>query len=259
MIPRIFHQIWVGPSALPDEYGEYQQSWLEHHPGWELRLWTEDNLPDEPARPEVRDKLRAPAERSDILRLDVLHRFGGVYIDTDFECRRSIEPLIEGLDFFTAYLKPDRINNAIIGAAPGHAFLRRALDELRPREFHGYDKDATGPSFLNNLIRQYPELKIFEAELFYPNTATEKRRAYAVHHAGRSWQDSAFLQEKILQLKKEVAEGNEAKRRLEKTRAALLAARAELEHRGRWQRRLIRSLRPVRGALTTMRRRPTNA
>ena len=44
-IPRIFHQIWVGPDPLPDEFAAYGQTWLDHHPGWELKLWTDENFP----------------------------------------------------------------------------------------------------------------------------------------------------------------------------------------------------------------------
>ena len=40
-------------------------------------------------RPEVYERLRAPAERANILRLELLQRQGGVYVDTDFEALRS--------------------------------------------------------------------------------------------------------------------------------------------------------------------------
>ena len=96
LIPRIFHQIWVGPNPFPEEFAAYQQTWVDHHPDWELRFWTEENLPtsSELRRPEVAERLRAPWERADILRLEVVWRHGGVHVDTDFECLRPIEPLI---------------------------------------------------------------------------------------------------------------------------------------------------------------------
>ncbi|HZQ64003.1 MAG TPA: glycosyltransferase, partial [Gaiellaceae bacterium] len=104
-IPTVFHQIWLGPDPLPAEYAAYQQTWLEHHPGWTLRFWTEDNLPLPLRRPEAAERLRVPAERANILRLELLWRFGGVYLDTDFECLRSIEPLIEGAELFISLAK----------------------------------------------------------------------------------------------------------------------------------------------------------
>ena len=44
-IPRIFHQIWVGPDPFPAEFARYRQTWLDHHPGWELKFWTEETFP----------------------------------------------------------------------------------------------------------------------------------------------------------------------------------------------------------------------
>src|SRR5207248_4622986 len=63
VIPRIFHQIWLGDGPLPREYEGYQRSWTKHNPGWELRVWTEADLPGDLRRPEAAERLRAPAER----------------------------------------------------------------------------------------------------------------------------------------------------------------------------------------------------
>jgi mannosyltransferase OCH1-like enzyme len=190
LIPKILHQIWLGPNPLPEEFVEYRETWRTHHPGWTLELWTEDRLPEHLRQADVTDRLRVPAERADILRLEVLWRYGGVYVDTDFECRRTLESLIEDVDFFTAYLKPGRVNNAIIGSTAGHPILDRALSELKPNPVYGYDKGAAGPLYLDRLVKEYPDIHIFEPELFYPATPGERSQAVAIHHAARSWKDA---------------------------------------------------------------------
>jgi mannosyltransferase OCH1-like enzyme len=193
-IPPVFHQIWLGPEPLPRDYAGYQRSWLRRHPGWELRLWTEDDLPGDLERKEVYELLRRPAERSDMLRLELLHRHGGVYVDTDFECRRSIEPLLDGVDFFCAYIDPGRVNNALIGSVPRHPLLGRGIRELRPRATFGpVDKEGTGPLFFNRLVAGEPGVTIFAEELFYPRTPVEAQGAFAIHHAARSWKEPADL------------------------------------------------------------------
>jgi mannosyltransferase OCH1-like enzyme len=193
-IPRVFHQIWLGPDPLPKEYVAYQRSWTRHHPGWQLRLWTEDVLPEDLERTEVYERLRRPAERSDLLRFELLARHGGVYVDADFEFLRSLEPLLDGVTFFCAYNDPGRVNNAIVGSVAGHPLVLRAIEQLRPRETFGpVDKEGTGPLFLNRLVREFPEVTIFGEELFYPRTGAARERAFAVHHAARSWKDPADL------------------------------------------------------------------
>jgi mannosyltransferase OCH1-like enzyme len=232
-VPRIFHQIWLGPNPLPEEFARYQRTWLEHHPGWELRCWTDDNLPGDLRRREVYEPLRFPAERADILRLELLWRDGGVYLDTDMECLRCIEPIIDGLDFFTGYMKPDRVNNAFVGAVSGHPILDRAVHEVRPRNRYGLDKAAAGPLFLDRLVRDYPEVTIFEPAFFYPTTPAERTSAYAIHHVARSWKDEQGFEAARIRAEERI---DKAERKLAKSQRQ----RALLEHRLAWIQRLLR-------------------
>jgi hypothetical protein len=185
-IPRILHQIWLGPNSVPTHLLEYQQTWKKHHPCWRFILWTEENLPAGLRRPEVYEKLRVPAERADILRLELLWVYGGVYVDADFECLRSIETLLEDYDFFATYFKPGRVANALIGAAPEHAIIDHALTAIQPREYFGLDKAGFGTSF-TKVLSQHPGAKIFDPPLFYPATPAEREHAFTVHHSERSW------------------------------------------------------------------------
>jgi inositol phosphorylceramide mannosyltransferase catalytic subunit len=193
LIPRVFHQIWVGPEPLPEEYARYQETWLAHHPGWELRLWTEDTLPDGLGRTEVYERLRAPAERANILRLELLSRDGGVYVDADFECLRSIEPLIQQAELFITLAKPGRVNNALMGSKPGHPAIAEALERVQPVEYFGHDKARTGTRFLDTILLDRPGVTLLDAELFYPETEEARRSAYAIHHKARSWKDPDLL------------------------------------------------------------------
>ena len=94
---------------------------------------------------EAANLLRQPAERADILRLELLHRHGGVYLDADFECLQPIDPLLEGVDCFLGLLDSGRVSNAVIGAVPGHGLLAKAMAEVQPRTTYGpVDREGTG-------------------------------------------------------------------------------------------------------------------
>lgn len=80
-IPRIFHHIWFG-SELPSRFKEYIKTWKRFHPGWKFMFWDEDNLP-ELINQRLYNKARTYAEQSDIVRLEILKKYGGVYVDTD--------------------------------------------------------------------------------------------------------------------------------------------------------------------------------
>jgi hypothetical protein len=216
MIPRIIHHIWIGPDPLPDDQKPWIKSWKRHHKGWEHRLWTEDDLPDDPIRPEVLERLRAPVERADILRLEILFRHGGVYVDTDLECLRPLDPLLDGQEFVGVCHKPGRITNTAIAAAPGHPLLERALREVRPMDTYWTKaserlKEVAGPLLLERLVPDFPDVKLVDPPVFFPSTPEEREDAVAVHHMARVWHNTTTLRAAMLR----------AEKRLEQTRAKL--------------------------------------
>jgi len=196
-IPRIIHRIWLGEDPLRDEFDHYGDTWRNHHPGWEMRLWTENELP-ELGLTETLARGRHQAERADVLRYELLERFGGVYVDIDFECLRSLEPLLDGVEAFAAFQWPERVSNAMLGAVPGHPLFERASREAALRIGVGTIPAATGPQYFTELLKHFPEVTLFGPEKFFPYLWTEQHRAgedfpdaYAVHRwaedAGARW------------------------------------------------------------------------
>jgi mannosyltransferase OCH1-like enzyme len=199
---------------MPEEYVRLGETWKRHHNGWENRLWVETNLPTD-LRPEVYELLRRPAERADILRLELLHRLGGVYVDADFECLRPVDDLLGGVVCFLGSLDSGRVSNAIIGAVPGHPLLSRALAELRPRTTFGpVDREGTGPLLIERLRKEFPDVTVFHTDVFY---ATERERAeYAFHHSARSWKDEAGLRSDLARAERERSIAREELQKLKK-------------------------------------------
>jgi mannosyltransferase OCH1-like enzyme len=191
-IPRIIHRIWLGGERPRDESKHYEETWRKHHPGWEIRLWTEDDLP-EFGLTDALKRGRHHAERADVLRYELLNQFGGVYVDIDFECLRSLEPLLAEVEVFAALQMPERVSNAMLGAVPGHPLFERASREAALRIGVGTIPTATGPRFFTELLKDFPEVTLYGPEKFFPYLWTEEHRAhehfpeaYAVHHWAKS-------------------------------------------------------------------------
>lgn len=201
-IPRIIHRIWLGKNPMPDDFVAWGRSWERHHPDWEFRLWTDDNLP--PLRnAKLLDTLQSFSGKSNVIRYEILARFGGVYVDTDFECLRNLEPLLDEVDCFTAFCKDvpfengrfPLANTAIIGCTPGHPFLQDLVANIEANvRSLPPDVDSptqTGPIFFTSVLHFgcHHAVKVFPPELFYPYAIDERWRrdeafpdAYAVHH-----------------------------------------------------------------------------
>jgi len=195
IIPRIFHRIWLG-GPMPAKYVEYGRGWQALNPTWEMRLWTEANLPPL-VNQDLFDSSDLFAQKADVLRYELLFRYGGVYLDCDLECLKSIEPLLVDVEAFAAMESEDLVGNSILGATPSHRFFEHLVASLGASvsEF-GMAKviESTGPDFLT---RQFAEetsfwdekCVVFPAEYFYPYHWSQwfRRyevfdRAYGAHH-----------------------------------------------------------------------------
>lgn len=207
-IPYTLHQIWVGPDPLPAEYAAYAEGWRQLHPDWEHRLWTNDNLPAMRNRELYGNPTKwvPPASvgqfRADLLRYEVLWRYGGVYVDADFECLGNIEHLLssdevdEARAFAAWEVQDEWIANGLMGATPGHEFIDRLIEGLHLSviKHRGQRPNrSSGPQYLTRLYRQYPwELAVLDSKYFYPylysDVGTPRERppwpegTLAVHH-----------------------------------------------------------------------------
>lgn len=87
------------------------------------------------------------AGKSDILRIELLYEFGGIYTDYDNRCVKPLDILMNGTSFFTCMewqhdlviiedpitqqmIEP-RLANSLIGSIKGHPILKNNLDRMK--------------------------------------------------------------------------------------------------------------------------------
>jgi len=199
-ITRVFHRIWLG-STVPRDVREVGRAWIELNPRWELRTWHEWNLP------ALRNQLwfdhaASHASRADIARLELLYRFGGVYLDTDEEALQPIEPMIAQDACFVGFEDDQWLGTAIIGAAPRHPFIRLLIDGIDASMIENSGEPPnvqTGPKYVTARWREYTArggtgVATYPASRFYPYHFSEPDRAggpfpgaVAVHRWANSW------------------------------------------------------------------------
>lgn len=112
------------------------EGWKARHPTWEYRLWTDADASSELASlPSLAEAFRTagnPAEKSDLLRLAIVFRHGGLYVDVDFECLQAVESLHRHSSFYTGLSNVGafELNNGLFAAAPGHAILQYLVEHV---------------------------------------------------------------------------------------------------------------------------------
>ena len=211
-IPKIIHQIWLG-SPLPEAFIELQQSWIELHlgRGWSYKLWTDADVAQMRLyNQEFYDATDNYGVKSDILRWEILYLYGGVYIDMDFECLRSLDDFHYTYDFYTALQPLDtlfvQLGAALVGARPGHPILKHCIETIKTDWSLQGAPRKTGPvhftkSFYACAGQDGNKNIALPAFYFYPLGCREteinrtqwiQQGSYAVHWWAKSWMPKTY-------------------------------------------------------------------
>ena len=102
MIPKIIHYCWFGRGAKSDLMQKCISSWKMFMPNYKIIEWNEDNV-DFKANTYLEEayELKKYAFMSDYVRLKVIYEYGGIYLDTDVELLKSLEPILKKGGFFS--------------------------------------------------------------------------------------------------------------------------------------------------------------
>lgn len=195
-IPKIVHQIWLG-GQVPEAYRSWMSTWANLH-GWTYKLWTDEEVKTLPMHNrDLFNKTTNMGEKSDMLRLEILLKYGGVYVDTDLQCIRPefLEELHRKFDFYIGVeplfhgiiqeYKLFKFCNAIIGAAPQHTLVKDLIIHLKAN-YLAYENQSvfqkTGPNYITRIACQY-ELRgahqqrnmYLPSSFFYPFSVCETK------------------------------------------------------------------------------------
>lgn len=210
-IPKIFHFIWVGENPLTKEMQKYIESWRKYHPDWELKLWRDKDIEKFGLKnKKLYEKSTNPGKKSDIARYEILYKFGGVYLDTDFECFAPITHIWEHANFFAALddaAQAIYCFNGLIGTLPHHPIIKTCIELLSNVQSDIENTPEilrqTGPHLLTQAIKKHWQtvehimLLPFCYCMTLPRSAaivTRERKlqhltpcSFAMHHWHGSW------------------------------------------------------------------------
>ena len=190
-IPKILHQIWLGNNQMPTEFKQWLENWRKLHPDWTYILHTDKDIPDE--YKQYIDTCKHYSSKSNILRLYVVYKYGGVYCDTDFDWNKNIDCFLDN-KFIIAEEYPGLYCNAFFGSVANNEILKSQLDLI-----HKYCSlnPPWGPSLMTitlNKFKNMDKYKVLPTKYVYPylwnlpfSPASKFPDAYLVHHWRKSW------------------------------------------------------------------------
>lgn len=185
-IPQIIHQIWLG-GPVPEKYHEWMKTWASME-GWDYRLWTDEDMKAfKLYNQDLYDQSSNWGEKSDIARLEILNRLGGLYVDVDFECFRPeiFQELHRAYDFYMCFeplehgyihlFKMFKLCNALIASAPHHPLINDLIVNLKANYYayspHCGPVEKTGPSYITRIVCRHEERKLsMHRNIYLPST-----------------------------------------------------------------------------------------
>ena len=101
-IPKVIHYCWFGRNPKPKLAEKCIKSWKKKCPDYQIIEWNEDNFDISNCPLYVRQAYAAKkwAFVTDYVRLKIIYDNGGIYLDTDVELVKSLNPLLNYQAYF---------------------------------------------------------------------------------------------------------------------------------------------------------------
>ena len=226
-IPKIIHFCWFGHGQYDEKTQYCMDTWEKICPDYKIMKWDEESFDISSCRYAMQayEKKRW-AFVTDYVRFKVLEEYGGIYMDTDMELLKPLEPFLGDeafLSFKQLYgeMKLYTLTSGIIGYRKGNPLFQPLIDQLESRSYlkeDGEEDIAPIAPFLtdvlvshhfeqNNLFQRRDGIAVYPNEYLCPTLldlegtridVTEKTAA--IHHFAGSWRTPeilAYLTEKI--------------------------------------------------------------
>lgn len=221
-IPKIIHQVYEDPDGPSGLLKSFSASWLKFNPGWDYMFWNKDRMEslieeDFPGFMETYCSFPYNVQRWDAIRYLILYKYGGLYVDMDYECLAPVDPLLDdniccfGQEMHTAKEITSFAGNAFMASVADHGFWKQVINEIRTYKHDHKNKfsivmNTTGPYMITRVYEKFENkagMSLIPAKYVAPLTKNEAHKlirrgpnpiteeklkeAYAVHYFLGSW------------------------------------------------------------------------
>lgn len=208
VIPKKIHYCWFGRGQMPELALNCIKSWKEKLPDYEIVEWNEDSF-DINSNRYVKEayESRKFAFVTDYVRLYALYHHGGIYMDTDVEVVKSLDPFLMH-EAFTGCEDDMMCVTGTMASVKGHKWIGDLLSGYDTRTFilpdGSFDKtpntgvitDLTIRDFgwkpknelqhLSEGLAIYP-FDVFCAKQWRTGEIVVTENTHTIHHFSASW------------------------------------------------------------------------
>lgn len=214
LIPKIIHYFWIGDD-MPDLMKNNIERWHELCPDYEFKEWNDKNY-DISQNKYMRQAYEAKKWGfvPDYARLDIIYRYGGIYMDTDVDMVRKPDELLYQKGFAISDASFFLNLGAGFGAVPGLEIIRELRDyydsvdfvsdggniNIQPTQYHAYQVMRKHQYQVNDKLQKIKEMNIYPMIMAGTNAYTMQMRitdhTFFVHYGTATWLDGKYKQER---------------------------------------------------------------
>jgi len=133
-IPKIFHNLYYGNDSMKNPVFQtfYEESCRKLHPDWTFMHWGKEEIEELPYNKDLLEELLSErgdyAKVKDYIALEVLIKYGGVFVDMDLFCLKPLDELHHRYSYYAvthpyANSRSPIINAGLIAAAKNSSLL----------------------------------------------------------------------------------------------------------------------------------------
>lgn len=192
MIPR--RLVRTVPATTDSGVERFWEQACKLHPDWEHVTHRDPLTIDEwPLTARAWHRCRSGAQLAGLVRLETLWHHGGIYIDSDLELYRSLEPFT-GLRGFSIWEDPNTAPDFVLGAEPEHPAIRECIEAALWRISSdstdwrtGNGAWSTGPGVTTTVLPDRDDWLMLPPGSFAPYHYSQRNKRHHDHRADQPW------------------------------------------------------------------------